>query len=848
MAKAGNILANEDTVLRDRLERIDFNHLRQSIKFLVFRYPEAYENTEDLLKELDRFQRKANRLSRMLERTGSRGRQGMSRQLDRMETFRRDTLLSHPALRDPILYVRRPQYVPDHHNTATMFVTGEINTGSFRGGGSLRTVDLHDGCKVQVLVDAGPEGSLRDPNVHFDGIRILFSMRKDIHDDYHIYEVGSNGEELVQLTRARGVADIDPVYLPDDTIVFTSTREHKYCMCNRHIMGNLFRMENDGANIHQIGKSTLHEGHGCVLPDGRILYDRWEYVDRNFGDAQGLWTVYPDGTGHAVYWGNNTWSPGGVLDSRPVPSTQSVLCVFGSCHDRPWGALALLDRRLALDGRRAVLQTWPKDAVERMGREDEPKQGYGFDRFIEVFPKYEDPWPLDEMFFLCSRQKGRGEEMAIFLGDRFGNEILLHEDAPGCFDPMPLTIRSRPRELPTRMKMDEDMGHFYVVNVYEGTHMDGVQMGSVRFLRVVESPEKRFWTHPSWNGQGVHCPAMNWHSFENKRILGTVPVEPDGSASFLVPSDRFVYFQLLDEEGMMVQSMRSGTMVRPGEVQGCMGCHESRLSAPSQAMYRKASALIRPPSELKGWYGPPRIFSYMQEVQPVFDRNCLSCHDFDGKASKSLILAGDRTLSFNASYIDLWSRGYTGAIGAGPHEIQQARSWGSHVSRLVSTLRKGHQDIQLSQEERDRIVTWIDINAVYYPSYASAYPDHAFGRSPLTPSEEARFKEITGVQFVADHAHRQRAQVSFERPEMSPCLRHLRETSPQDYEEAVAMLRQGWERLQKTPRADMPGFVPCVVDQRREERYLTGRKREAMARQAIRESRRYYDPVDGIDQ
>jgi hypothetical protein len=169
---------------------------------------------------------------------------------------------------------------------------------------------------------------------------------------------------LRQLTFARDVDDLDPLYLPDGTIVFSSTREPKYCMCNRHIMANLFRMDADGANIHQIGKSTLFEGHASLMPDGRILYDRWEYVDRNFGDAQALWTVNPDGTGHALYWGNNTASPGAVIDARMVPGTELALSVFGSCHDRPWGALAL--DRPAVGARRpgCVIRTWPADAIQ----------------------------------------------------------------------------------------------------------------------------------------------------------------------------------------------------------------------------------------------------------------------------------------------------------------------------------------------------------------------------------------------------------------------------------------------------------------------------------------------------
>ena len=185
-----------------------------------------------------------------------------------------------------ILFIEREQYAPDHHNTATLFQCGEINEANFAPGGAMRIYDVDSGT-IRTLIET-ETGVVRDPELSFDGKKILFSMRKDSLDFYHLYEINVDGSGLKQLTFASGVSDIDPVYLPDGGIVFTSTRQPKYCMCNRHIMGNLFRMEADGANITQIGVSTLFEGHSSLLNDGRVLYTRWEYVDRNFGDAQGL--------------------------------------------------------------------------------------------------------------------------------------------------------------------------------------------------------------------------------------------------------------------------------------------------------------------------------------------------------------------------------------------------------------------------------------------------------------------------------------------------------------------------------------------------------------------------------
>ncbi len=189
------------------------------------------------------------------------------------DALRAAALKVYPTLADhPLLFVTRRQYKPDHHNTATMFQTGEVNTASFEGGGALKALDVV-GATVRVLLET-PDGIIRDPAVHFDGTRILFSMRRNIEDDYHLYEINADGSDLRQLTFAPGVSDIDPLYLPDGDIVFSSTREPKYCMCNRHIMCNLYRMTGDGANIRQIGKSTLFEGQTALLPDGRLLYNR----------------------------------------------------------------------------------------------------------------------------------------------------------------------------------------------------------------------------------------------------------------------------------------------------------------------------------------------------------------------------------------------------------------------------------------------------------------------------------------------------------------------------------------------------------------------------------------------
>ncbi|MCX6929203.1 MAG: hypothetical protein NT154_39195, partial [Verrucomicrobia bacterium] len=422
-----------------------------------------------------------------------------------------------------------------------------------------------------------------------------------------------------------------------------------------------------------------------------------------------------------------------------------------------------------------------------------------------------------------------------------GSETLVHDEGSGevgCFDPMPLAPRPRPGTVTVPRKYDNSDGRVYVMDVYKGTHMAGVAKGDVKYLRVVESPEKRYYSSQVWNAQGIEAPGVNWDSFETKRILGTVPVEPDGSAHFMVPANKFVYFQLLDANGMMIQSMRSGTIVQAGESQGCTGCHEDRGHAPHFTGSLMPSAFRRDPDTLQGWQGqPPKMFNYLVEVQPVFDAKCLGCHDQGGSAAASLILAADKGVYFNASYADLWRKGYTGAIGAGPAAIQPPRVWGSHASKLVQTLQAGHYDVTLTAEEWDRIVTWVDLNAVYYPTYAANYPNNAGGRSPLNDTDLTTLRTLSGVDVYNIKGLGE--QVYFDRPAKSPCLTGL---SGSAYTQALGLIQKGRNALAAMPREDMTNCtLRAAIDIWRENKYQDRLNREMMNRAAVAGGGKVYD-------
>ena len=285
----------------------------------------------------------------------------------------------------------------------------------------------------------------------------------------------------------------------------------------------------------------------------------------------------------------------------------------------------------------------------------------------------------------------------------------------------------------------------------------------------------------------------------------------------------------------MVQSMRSGTIVRPGETTGCVGCHESRRG--SVPLGRQRMAVLRPPERLRPWYGPPRKFNYVAEIQPVFNKHCVECHDYGKEGGEKLILAGDLGLVFNTSYVELRSKGYVQVPGAGPYQVLPPKSWGSHASRLAEVLLEGHEDAEINEKSKldpegfDRIVTWIDVNAPYYPDYASAYRDNLYGRSPLDGKQLGRLSELVGMNLSDRKLN---GQVNFTRPELSPCLTKLSDKSDPKYREALAIIEAGRGMLAQRPRADMLDFrLASQTEIEQEAKYQARLDVEAAMRQSI---------------
>ncbi len=754
-----------------------------------------------------------------------------------------------------VVFAAHKQYPSHHHNSETMFQKGEVNEARWKycaGNSSLFIARFDSSGKLESLETPVflKDGLVRDPSISYDARKIVFSMRKDADDSFNLYEYDLGTKKIRQLTFLKEASDINPVYLPSGEIVFSSTRASKYCACNRHIMCNLYKCGAGGENIAQIGNSIEFENGASVMSDGRILYTRWEYVDRNFSGAQGLWTCNPDGTRHALYWGQETNNA--ALDAVEL-SAGKVVAVIGSTHDKPWGALAVIDRNIDVEGKRSVVKIFPKEAIDLI---DKPKDPYS-DAMRALKVKYQYPSLVDSSTVAVSRQiSEKDKALGLFLVDlNSGEETMVARAANGLglFNFKVVEPRKVPPAIPAQCGVAGDKALVYVSNVYEGTHMKGVKKGDVKFLRIVEDTPKMMWSNGAWDAQGQQAPALNYHDFDNKIIYGVVPVAEDGSAYFEIPSGKFVYFQALDKDMQMLQSMRSGLSAMPSEIVSCAGCHESRKSPPPASL-RASIALRGAPSKIKTFPHCGKLFSYAEQVQPIWDAHCLKCHDFGGKGSKKLVLAGDKGLVFNFSYFELHHKKYVNAIGAAGNAVVEANTWGAKHSAVVKKARSGHGGAKLSDAEIGTLKAWIDINAPYYPiDDAGAFADNPAGRSPLTAGECEKLWQLCGVEKMKQLSQKRKNPliiplrsygeelVCFDRPEKSPALRGL-DPSGENYKEALSLIKTGARRLAENPRPDMKGYKMSEKGKAFVGRFEKMCALELRAREAAQEGKKFPDP------
>ena len=558
-------------------------------------------------------------------------------------------------------------------------------------GARLCRLNLDSG-KLRVLLE-DTLGGIRDPQVSYDARRILFSYRKGGTHNYNLYEINVNGTGLRQITSGEW-DDVEPCYLPDGGIAFCSTRCKRYVLCWIAPVAILFRCNTDGTGMQMLSSGAVTENTPSILPDGRILYTRWEYVNRDAVSFHHLWTMNPDGSEQQVYYGNQ--KPGLVfIDAQPLGQTRNTVFIDSGSHGTQEHAGRVM----------VVSEASGPNSTEQL-KCISPKGQWG----------YRDPFPVSSDVFLVARNN------AILLLKDTGETVQLYAGPQMVHEPRLLKPRQRERVIPSQEDLSRDSGTLYVANVYRGRKMQGVKRGSIKKLLVLEQLPKPV----NYHGGGT-TPIAHGGTWTLKRILGTVPVAEDGSAYFEVPPMRSIYLALLDEHDRSVKQMRSFVTLRPGEQRGCIGCHEGRTQPPPARS--RPMALGKKPSRIEPIAGVPEIFDFPRDVQPVLDRHCVSCHSGEKRAG-GVVLSGSRGPAYSLAYYNLiLHRQITDGAGYGWEGLQNVggRPVGndapytmySYAAPLMDKIDGSHHDVKLSGHERTMVRLWIDTAAQYAGTYAA---------------------------------------------------------------------------------------------------------------------------------
>jgi len=716
---------------------------------------------------------------------------------------------------EKIVFVKRGTYTSSH------YYTDFIDGCKHYGGGGVFTLDLKTG-KTENLTPSMEKGIFGRFDISFDAKKIIFDWKANPETGFNIYEVNSDGTGLRQITRPpeneeelkkkyithagrnwcghacaydshkSATEDMHPCYLPSGDIVFISTRCRYGILCDgpdRLFTTVLYKMDKDGGNMEKMTNSAVSEASPSVMQDGRILYTRWEYVDKGAVSVKCLWAMRPDGTATIEIAGQEIAFPDSFLHARQIPGAPNKVVFVGAphCPQSGIGPIIVVDGNENIRDRESMTYITPDCDVQAEGGFHFKVDGqWRGDRSGKMGRLFMDPYPLSEELFMVS-MKPAGPEWfnktawkLCVMNEKGETVELLDDSSISCWQPYPLRPRTKPPVLPSvfdKELAEKNLARVAVTDIYQG--MPNVERGTIKYIRINEQIPRHWNTRRFWGGDsafqqhsvisrgGHHAPKAQW---------GIVPVEEDGSAHFLVPADRNIFLQALDADYMEVQRQRTYINYRPGESRTCIGCHEPYGPAP-QTNIVNVIAMKRAPSEPGPQPGEEtgrRTLHYPVDVQPVLDKHCIECHAVkDGKQPKSgLVLTGEDTGLFSKSYEQLTQgslgrvkKKYFSYVGENYPKTGNVKSvgpktLGSHSSLLVAMLSKGkvkladendakraeelikeHKDLKLTPAELIKITTWVDSNGQYYGSY--------WGRKGIQHKEHPNYRpNVTFEQAI----------------------------------------------------------------------------------------------------
>jgi hypothetical protein len=687
---------------------------------------------------------------------------------------RREGRLRSLATKCPAFVFTKHFNMGGSHYAFTEGLSDAQSERHFTPGAALCLLEMKGATPVVRTLLEDPSGVIRDPDVAYEGDRVLFAWKKsDRRDDYHLYEMDLASGKVRQLTSGLGFADYEGAYLPDGDLVFNSTRCVQVVDCFFTEVSNFYTCDHNGRFLRRLGFDQVHTNYPTMTEDGRILYTRWEYNDRGQVFTQPLFQMNPDGTGQTEYYGNNSYFPTAILHARQIPGTSKAVAIAAGHHTPQMGKLIVLDPSRGRQESEGVQLVAPVRRtlavrVDAYGQEGE---------------LWQYPYPLSETEFLVTYSPWGSGRQPLLFGVYFmmvdgRRELLAHDPKVSCNQAVPLR-RAAPYRRPKTTDYGRETGTFSIQDVYAGSGLTGIPRGKAKKLRVVGLDFRAAVVGGNHNrGEAgmafVATPvSVAQGSWEAKTVLGETPICADGSAFFTAPARTPLFFQVVDEKGYVIQTMRSWATLQPGENASCVGCHEHKNWTPLAGPLPQAMGRRPPP--LDPFYGPPRGFSFPQEIQPILDRHCTGCHNDrsslpwltgtrsttspppkEDRSETSFSLLSTTTTDsvsrrhFSDAYLALTGavRGYDGALEgtsrplvnwvspqSGP-PMRQPYSAGSATSRLLALLEEGHRGVKLSREDLEKLACWIDLVVPYCGDYREA--------NAWSPFEKARYDYFLG--------------------------------------------------------------------------------------------------------
>jgi hypothetical protein len=636
-----------------------------------------------------------------------------------------------------------------------------------------------DGKVRELLTGEFAAGGIGRPDLSFDGTRIVFPFagkrakptryvtgqpgrRVGACHMYDLYEVAATGGTPRRLTNKPGSEDTEPFYLPDGRIGFSSSRGGQLVQCGDWALAcGLYTMAADGSDLRRITEPKEGEFYPSMLADGRILYTRWDYVMKGFNVIQQLWSVYPDGRGARLVYGDHyAFSRGPITfqEARQIPGTSQILCVGHAHHNQGIGPVLMVDLARHRDGARGMRNLTPWVAYPEMSAAMLDERGKERVELVGDHRSgwYSSPWPLSSTQYLACysfERNAAADAYGIYLMDRFGNqELILRLQGSSCYSPIPLRPRPVPRVFPDLVRGAQVDSPAVCVLQDVQAGLKGVAPGTVKYIRVLETRSKLVHTVPQRVDVGVNS------GWDVRGVLGTVPVAEDGSACFEIPAGKQIFFEALDKDFLEVRRMRNFLNAQPGETVGCVGCHEANPQTPSHA----ARSLRQAPQRLTPPPWKTTEMGFRKRIQPILDARCIRCHDGATKRKSKLDLRpkkwveAPRGINADQGPQHLVTAPFLGLLGhvryirVGGYQGEKLPlapyATGSAVSPLMARLRKGHGGIAVGSAEWRAFAAWIDCNAPFLANWDDILtiqdlpPDPPDPR-PLTAAEQTRIKQ-----------------------------------------------------------------------------------------------------------